>query len=151
MDGRAAQNLTDPEKADCFFAVSHRHRRLGQTEWTGFGAWFGAGVPDNFRMRLQTNGQRRWPLREQSAEPIFVCFLVVLELPVFQRSQRERQASSFRKHAFVITKQVRAQQCVDQFLVRMIGGTRQRGVGHNLDIIYYLARRRSCNRIWWSF
>ena len=66
LDGRAAQDLSDPEKADCFFTESHRHGRLGQTERAGFGVRCGAGVPDNFRMRLQTNGQRRRSLREQA-------------------------------------------------------------------------------------
>jgi len=88
-------------------------------------------------MRLQANGQRRWSLREQSAKSIFVCFLVVLELPVFQRPQRERQPGRLAEHLLVITKQARTQQRIDQVLVRVIGGARRRGVDHDQSMIYF--------------
>jgi len=60
-------------------------------------------------MRLQANGQRRRPFCEQRAKSIFVCFLVMLELPVFQRPERQRQSSRFAEHLLVITKQARTQ------------------------------------------
>ncbi len=88
-------------------------------------------------MRLQTNSQRRRPVREQSAEPIFVGFVVMLQLPVFQRSQREREASCFAEDTLVVTKQARAQQSIDQLLVRLIGG-----FGHRPTIVYYRGLRR---------
>ena len=102
----AAQHLPDPKKADCFLTELYWDRCLGQTERAGFGPWRGARVPDNLRMRLQTDGQRRRPLREHSTKSIFICFqvMLVLELPVLERPQRERQTRSFRKHVFVIMK-----------------------------------------------
>src|SRR6476660_8517604 len=130
-DGRAAQDLSDPEKADCFFAESDGHSRLSQTERADLGARCGARVPDNVRMRLQAHGQRGPPLREESAEPILVGFLEGLEYPVFQRPQGQRQPGRSSEDILVITKQARAQQRIDQLLVGIIGRAYQRGVGHN--------------------
>ena len=61
-------------------------------------------MADDLRMRLQTDSQRRPPLREQSAKSIFVRFQVMFELPVLQRPQGKRQTRSFRKHVRVIAE-----------------------------------------------
>ena len=79
--------------------------------------WDVASMANHFVMRLQTNSQRRRVFCEQSAEWILLFLPVMRELPIFKRSQRQRQSGCFGKDVFVIAKQSRTHQHVDQLLV----------------------------------
>ena len=87
LEGRAAQNLADAQVSNHLLSERHRHRRFRQAEWTCHGMRKGAGVLNHLLMRLQTNGQRRGPLREQSTKSIFVFLAVMSQLPVLHGPQ----------------------------------------------------------------
>ena len=112
------QHLSDPEKADRFFSEPHWHSRLSQSERARFCARNIAGVRDDLSVGLQADGESGRLFREESAEAIFVSLLMMLELPVFERPQRERQPGRFRENILVITKQTRTQQHRDELFVR---------------------------------
>ena len=61
-------------------------------------------VPDHLLVCLQANCDCRRSSRKKSAEPIFVRFAMMGELPVFQRTKRERQAGSVAKDLFIATE-----------------------------------------------
>jgi hypothetical protein len=87
-------------------------------------------VPNHFIMRLQTNSKRRRIFCEQSAEWILLFLPVMCELPIFKRSQRQRQSGCFGKDALIIAKQPRTHQHVDQLLIFTAIGALRRGVRH---------------------
>jgi hypothetical protein len=70
-------------------------------------------------------------LREQGAEWVFVRLLVMLQLPIFERSQRQGQSGRFGEDVLVVAKQPRPSQHVDQLFVLIV--VYGRSVGHGSE------------------
>src|SRR6202011_1968065 len=87
-------------------------------------------MANHFIMRLQTNSQRRRVFCEQSAEWILLFLPAMCKLPIFKRSQRQRQSGCFGEDALVIAKQSRTHQHADQLLVFTAIGAIRRSVRH---------------------
>ena len=127
--GSLAKHLAGLQEADQPVPQAHRHRCVAQARRTADRVWLVGRHFGKLFLHLQARGAGPARLRHNSAERTFIALAVMGKLPRFHRAQGHRQPRGFGEGPFVVLKDLRVAESLNQAAVAAGCGVAARFAG----------------------